>query len=102
MEQAQLMVQSALSSSAPRIYANGIGLAMTGGDMLVTLWSNGQTVAVVNLPFVVAHSLVVDLGLALKDIEEAIGHPIPTPKEVGEGLARVVQARASAATTAPQ
>jgi hypothetical protein len=99
--QAQNMVQAALASGAPRIYANGLGLAITGSDILITLWSNGAAVAVVNLSFPTAKSLVVDLGIVLQEVEAGIKRAIPTPRDIQEGVARVQQEK-SGATPSPK
>ena len=96
--QANYMVQAALSSSAPRIHANGLGLALTGSDILMTLWSNGTPSAVINISFPFARSLVIDLGLVLQDIESAIDRKIPTPKEIQEGVARLQHEKAASAS----
>jgi hypothetical protein len=94
--QAQWMVQTALSSGAPRIYANGIGLALTGSDLILTLWCNGAVAAVVNLSFPTAQSLATDVGNVLADLSAGVGHPIPTPKDIQDGMARVQQSKSSA------
>jgi len=93
--QAQFMVQAALASGAPRIYANSLGLALTGSDVMLTFWSNGSPVGILNLSFPTARSLVVELGNVLNDVESGIGRSIPTPREVQEGATRVQQERSN-------
>ena len=100
--QAQLMMQMALSSTAPRIHANSLGLGVTGGDIMVTLWSNGAPSAVINLPFPVAKSLVIELGNVLKDVEAGLERQIPTPRDIQEGIARVQKSGTPAVPSAGQ
>jgi hypothetical protein len=99
---AQALVQTALASNAPRIYANGLGLAVTGSDVLMTLWHNGAAAAIINLAFPTAKSLVIDLGIVLQDIEAGVERMIPTPKEIQDGMARVQQTKASTPPSASE
>lgn len=93
------MLQGALQSPVvPRLYANGVGLAMSGGDVIIVLFTNGVPVSILNLPFITTRGLSDDLATILKDVEAAIGAHIPTPKELAEGMARVMQAKAEGET----
>jgi hypothetical protein len=96
----QAMIHGALSSPAPRLHANAVGLAVAGSDVLITLWANGQPVGVLNVSFTTAKSIAIDLSNLLKEIETAVGHQISTPKEVQEGIERVRRSQASDAPAA--
>lgn len=91
----QTMIQNALAAPTPRLSPNSALIGFSGVDIIMALWANGQPIGVLNLPLHTAKGLVVDLDLALKEIESALGHPIVTPRDLAENMNKVQQGRAS-------
>lgn len=97
--ESQAMIQNAVQSPhVPRLYANGVGLGMSGGDAIIVLFANGTPVGILNMPFVTVRGMADDLTTMLKDLEAAMGSRIPGPKELAEGMARVNRARVASET----
>lgn len=99
---AQALLHAALMSPIPRFHVNGTVMALAGGDLIVALISNGNPVAILNLPFMTARGLVDDLQTALADIGRALGSPIPSAKDLADGMARVRQEGAASTSASSQ
>lgn len=76
-EQAQAMLQQALRSPLPRIYANSFLNALTDADVLTIFQSNGQPVAILNMSYPVAKTLSAALAEAITEHEKKFNTSVP-------------------------
>lgn len=53
----------------PLVYANGASLALSAGDIQITVAFNGRPVTIVAMPFSVARSIQTAIERALNDFE---------------------------------
>jgi hypothetical protein len=81
-EQQRQLLQTALRSPIPRLYANGFMIAQSASDMSLILLLNGSPVSVLSLSYITAKSLATDLSASLKAFEVAIGQEIKTVNEI--------------------
>ena len=77
---------AARDPDVPKIYFNGFINGLSSGDIVSVLELNGQPVAVLNMSFTVAKTLVQSIGSIVADLEEKGGRTMLTTKDV-EALA---------------
>jgi hypothetical protein len=85
----QLQLQAALQSPAHKIYANGFMMGQSPTDMLVVLLHNGTPTSILNLSYIAAKSLSIELANNITRFEKATGQVIPTAHEVNEKISKV-------------
>jgi hypothetical protein len=76
------VLRAAKASGVPEIYTNGSALGLGSSDIVVVLERNNDPVAIVNMSFTSAKSLVVALGSMIAQIEERSHRPIMTSGEI--------------------
>lgn len=69
-----------------KIYANGFVNGVGQGDVMVLLMQNDEAVAMLNMSYTVAKTLVIKLGAAIRDLEEKTGNNIMTTDEVDKKM----------------
>ena len=94
LAQSQAIIQAAITGSAPKLYANAIGLALTPSDVILTAVCNGTPVCVLNLGLPTAAALMADLKIAIDDYERTSEQKVKSSGEINEIMQRV---RAAAA-----
>jgi hypothetical protein len=76
------------SGDISHLYANGFITALGNGDVILILQRNAAPVAVINLSYTVAKTLVQKLGRVIEDFEENADHKIMTTEVVDKALAK--------------
>ena len=72
-------LQKALQSSdVEKVYFNGFSSSIGIGDIVLTLYKNGEPIKVINASFTVAKTLAIKLQQAIDIIEKKTGHDIMT------------------------
>jgi hypothetical protein len=83
-------IQLALSGSVQRLYASQVAVAQTSSDIPLVLLTNNTAVAVINVSYVTAKSLMVDLQRVIEAFETASNTKVPTMEEITPKLARTM------------
>ena len=76
----------AVPPQGPSIYCNGFELALSAGDIAITIAQNNRKVAVLNLSFTTAKTLASNLTTAIKHLEEKSGREIMDYEAVAKSL----------------
>ena len=76
------------SGDISHLYANGFITALGNGDVVLILQRNAAPVAVINLSYTVAKTLVQKLGQIIEDFEKNAEHKIMTTEVVDKALAK--------------
>ena len=72
-------IQKAIQSpEVKKIYFNGFSNSISGGDILLTLFKNGEAIKVINTSFTVAKTLAIKLKETIDIIEKKTGSQIMT------------------------
>jgi hypothetical protein len=71
-----------LPMASDSVYFNGFGIALTAGDVVVTLIRNGNTVLNLNGSYTVMKSLSAGLEKAVTELEALMSHKIMTVEEI--------------------
>lgn len=81
------VIETAISSAEiPKLYCNGFTVAIGTSDILVVLQNNQQSVAVLNISFTIAKTLVQKLNGLVGTIETASGNTIMTTDDLNRFL----------------
>jgi len=80
--QIEQLIQGALLGPVPKLYINGFGFAQTPADLAMIMTAHNQAIAVVNMSYTVAKSLMVDLKTIIEKFEVATGERIKTLAEM--------------------
>jgi hypothetical protein len=91
MIQAQAQLQAALSAPIPRFYINGIGIAMTGSDLILTALWNGNPVSIINLAIPTAKGIAEDLAKAVTQYEETSEQSVKTLGQIVAAMQRAAE-----------
>jgi len=68
-------IQKAIQSpEVEKIYFNGFSNSISGGDILLTLFKNGEAIKVINTSFTVAKTLAIKLKETIDIIEKKLAH----------------------------
>jgi hypothetical protein len=86
-------IQIALQGGTPRFYANSVAVAQTASDIPLVLMANGSAVAVVNVSYITAKSLLADLQQTLTSFERATKSKIKTINEIAAEIEQSIQAQ---------
>ena len=85
MNQAEMMafekekIQKAIQSpDVEKVYFNGFSNSIGGGDIIITLYKNGEAAKVINTSFTVAKTLAIKLKETIDIIEKKTGSEIMT------------------------
>lgn len=78
--------QAAQAPEVPSLYANSFLNVHTGSDVAVIFEKNSKPIAVMNLSYTTAKSLVVYLGQMISDIEQRSGRDIMTSDDVNRAF----------------
>lgn len=78
--------ESVESDLVPKLYGNGFVISLGTGDVMLLLKRNEQPVAVINLSYTVAKTLVEKLGALVARLEQDTAHTIMTTDYVTEKL----------------
>jgi predicted KAP-like P-loop ATPase len=72
-------IQKAIQSSdIEKVYFNGFSTSIGVGDILITLFKNGEPIKLLNTSFTVAKTLAIKLNEAVQIVEEKTGNTIMT------------------------
>ncbi len=85
------LIQTEISSLLPAsdvIYFNGFGLALSAGDVVVTLTRNGIPIVTLNSSFTVSKSFSRALAATVHQLEELMGKEIMTVEEIAKKMAK--------------
>ncbi len=75
-----------LPLASESVYFNGFGIALTSGDVVVTLIRNGSVVMNLNGSYTTMKSLAVGLGKAVEELQELMKHEIMTVDEISNAM----------------
>jgi hypothetical protein len=95
-ETQQEFMMAALRAPLPRFYANGFMTAQTASDIALIMLLNGNPSAVLNLSYISAKSLALELEKAVTSFERTIDMQLPTIEETTK---RIEKAKADAVAT---
>jgi len=90
-ENAAQMFEAALRSPIPRFYANGFINGLSQSDITTVFQCNGAPVLVMNLSYISAKSLAVELMKLIVDVEKVTKSNIMTLPEMKELQEREVK-----------
>jgi hypothetical protein len=82
VRQQQELLQAALRGPMPKFYANSFALVQGSSDLGLLLLLNNQPVGTVNMSYISAKSLLVDLSQVIDRIEKATGQTLKTMNEI--------------------
>jgi hypothetical protein len=68
------------------VYFNGFGIALSAGDVLITLIRNGSVVLNLNGSYTVMKSLSAGLHKAITELEQLMDHEIMTVDEISNAM----------------
>jgi len=88
-----LTANPALSLASESVYFNGFGIALTAGDVMVTLIRNGSAVINLNGSYTVMKSLSDGLEKAVKELEGLMDHKIMTVEEISIAMTDKMNAK---------
>lgn len=89
----QAAMQATLTGPFPRFYINGLGIAMSAGDMIVTMVCNGAPVGIINLSLPTAKGFAEDLTNAVKEYERISEQSVQTTGQIAATMQRVREAQ---------
>ena len=78
------LLQKAVESDVPRIYANGFGIGVGNADVVVVLQLNGVPVSVLNLSYTLAKTLAQKLGTVISEFEQNAAQNLLTTDRIDE------------------
>lgn len=85
-QQQEQMIRAGLEGPFPKFYANSVGIAHSASDVSLVLFVNSHPVCSIQMSYISAKSLLVDLRQAVDLIESATGQTIKTISEISNDL----------------
>jgi hypothetical protein len=85
-QQRQRQIQAFLRAPVPKIYANGIGTALTASDISIILLDNGNPSGIVSMSYTTAKSLAKDVQTAIENFEKKTGERVKDIKELSSKM----------------
>ena len=89
--QQQQVMAAALRGAAPRLYANGLGIAQTASDLSIILMSNLQAVGVVSMSYITAKTLSNELVRAISAFETAMQQKVKSIEEITPEIQKIME-----------
>jgi hypothetical protein len=83
-EEQQAIALAALRAPVPRLYSNGFMTAQTASDIALILLQNGSPSAILNLSYISAKSLILELQRAVESFETTVGQRLMTIEEISK------------------
>lgn len=68
------------------LYFNGFSMALSTGDVVITLLLQGRPIQTLNVSYTVAKTLATALSAAIEQLEKRTNQPIMTVQTVNEAL----------------
>jgi hypothetical protein len=85
-QQRTRQLQTFLGAPVPRIFANGIGTAISASDMSIVFLDNGNPAGIVRLSYSAAKSLMMDIGTSIEQFENKTGEKVRDLRELDAKL----------------
>lgn len=82
----QQMLAAMNNASIENVYFNGFANVVGNGDVVITLFRNGQPVKVLNTSFTVAKTLAEKLNAIIEDIEKRTNVNFLTTEDVQKAM----------------
>src|SRR5947199_10023559 len=76
------------AESELQLYFNGFALAVSAGDVAITLFRQGKPIATLNASFTVAKTLASALAQGIQSLEKETKHTIMTIPEVHQSISK--------------
>lgn len=82
------IVKEAINSDVQKLYFNGYANSLGPGDVVSTLLSNGNPVAVVNMSYTIAKTYAYSLLELIAHLEKATGNEIMMHRDIDKALSK--------------
>lgn len=88
---AQIAAAAMMNPNLPRIYANGFTLGISASEVGIILQINNTPIAIIDLAFPTAQSLVKNVAQLIEAYERATETRVKTPEELKGAMARITE-----------
>ena len=95
-QQQQAAIQMALRSPIPKLYANGFGFVMSGGDITIVVQQHDMAIATLSGSYEVMKSLSESLRAAISGIEKQAGLQFETSEKIAMKMGGIAEGKRKA------